>query len=60
MEGRCPPACPRTSVAGTSLDCPPPRAQYKGTLDVMRRVAHEVVIIILPLNLLGLAANADP
>lgn len=41
MEGRCPPACPRTSVAGTSLDCPPPRAQYKGTLDVMRRVAHE-------------------
>jgi len=47
VDGRCPPACPRTSVAGVSLDCPPPRQQYKNTLDVMQRVAQEVVIIII-------------
>ena len=58
MDGRCPPACPRTSVAGVSLDCPPPRQHYKNTFDVMRRVAHEV-IIIRPLNLLVLAVIAD-
>lgn len=60
VNGRCPPACPRTSVEGVSLDCPPPRQQYKNTLDVMRRVANEEGFIRLWRGLNASLAIAVP
>lgn len=60
MDGRCPPACPRASVAGVSPYCPPPGQQYKNSFDVMSRVAREVVIIISVLSLQVLAISVGP
>ncbi|XP_024382471.1 mitochondrial carrier protein MTM1 [Physcomitrium patens] len=60
VDGRCPPACPRTTVAGVSYNCPPPGQQYKGTLDVMRRVAREEGFIRLWRGLNASLAIAVP
>ncbi|KAG0599249.1 hypothetical protein M758_12G138600 [Ceratodon purpureus] len=38
---RCPPACPRSSMAGVPPECPPTGQRYRGTFDVMRRVVNE-------------------
>lgn len=58
VDGRCAPACPRTNVAGISPDCPPPSQHYKGTLDVMRRVAHEVIaFFFVYFFLFGITSN---
>lgn len=40
IDGRCPPACPRATMAGVSPGCPPTQ-RYKGIFDVMRRVMNE-------------------
>jgi hypothetical protein len=42
VDGRCPPACPRTITAGEGPACPPVGQTYKGTWDVIRRVAQQV------------------
>ncbi|KAG0599255.1 hypothetical protein M758_12G138600 [Ceratodon purpureus] len=41
IDGRCPPACPRSSMAGVPPECPPTGQRYRGTFDVMRRVVNE-------------------
>ena len=50
IDGRCPPACPRTTMTGRSPECPTGE-RYKGTFDVMRRVVHEVLSSISSLDL---------